>query len=242
MYIVPEMVLISGGTYRMGSTEEEDEGPVHDCTVSPFYMAIHPVTNEEYRCFVLGKEYPPPRPASEQYTIWNGAKYPTGHARRPMVHISWNDAQAYCQWLSEMTGQRFRLPTEAEWECAVRGGLEGKKYPWGDEDPVGRAVCDLLWTGPGVIPEVGSCPPNAFGLYDMAGLVWEWCQDHYHRRYYDLPEATEPDPVNHAPSLHRVMRGGAWLTGTRTLRCAHRGKHRPDSATVGFGFRLVREI
>lgn len=242
MYIVPEMVLIATRTYRMGSTEGEDEGPVHSCTVSPFYMAIHPVTNEEYRCFVLGQEYPPPRPASEQYAIWNGTKFPTGHARRPMVHISWNDAQAYCKWLSEMTGQRFRLPTEAEWECAARGGLEGNKYPWGDEDPVGRAVFDLLWTGPAVIPEVGSSPPNSYGLYDMAGLVWEWCHDYYHRRYYELPEATEPDPVNEAPSLHRVMRGGAWLTGARTLRCAHRGKHRPDSATVGFGFRLVREV
>jgi formylglycine-generating enzyme required for sulfatase activity len=242
MYIIPEMVLINGQSYRMGSPEAEDEGPVHLCAVSPFYMAVHPVTNEEYKCFVLGKEHPPPRPASEQYAIWSGTKYPSGHARRPMVHISWNDAQAYCEWLSEMSGQRFRLPTEAEWECAARGGLEGQNYPWGDEDPVGRAVFDLLWTGPAVIPEAGSCPPNPYGLHDMAGLVWEWCRDYYHRRYYELPEATEPDPVNEAPSLHRVMRGGAWLTGARTLRCAHRGKHRPDSSTVGFGFRLVREV
>lgn len=237
---LPEMILIPGGTFLMGGDENDDERPLHPCTIDPFYLAIHPVTNEEYRCFVLAEGHHPPRPQTEQYSIWDGTRFSHEQARRPVVHISWDDAVAYCRWLSEMTGERFRIPTEAEWERAARGGLERKKYPWGDEEPTARAAFDLLWTGPTVIPEVCSYAPNGYGLFDMSGLVWEWCLDFYHKRYYELPESTESNPVNEAPSVQRVQRGGAWLTGARSLRCSFRGKHRPDSATVAFGFRIVR--
>jgi len=240
--IIPEMAFIPGGTFQMGGEEADDEKPAHPTTISAFYMAVHPVTNEEYRCFVLAEGHAPPHPQSDQYAIWDGTRFPHEQARRPVVHIRWDDANAYCRWLSELTGAQFRLPSEAEWECAARGGLPQKRFPWGDDEPTGNAAFDLLWTGPTVIPEVCTFSPNAYGLHDMSGLVWEWCRDFYHRRYYELPEACEPDPVNEAPSMQRVQRGGAWLTGARTLRCAYRGKHRPDSATVGFGFRIVREI
>jgi formylglycine-generating enzyme required for sulfatase activity len=235
------MVLVPGGTYQMGSADADDQQPVHPCTVDPFYMAIHPVTNEEYRAFVLTEGHPPPKPSGDQYAIWEGTRFPHEQARRPVVLVSWEDAAAYCQWLSDLTGAKIRLPSEAEWERAARGGLEGKRYPWGDDEPEGRAAYDLLWTGPNVIPEVCCGEPNGYGLYDMAGLIWEWCWDFYHRRYYELPEASEPNPVNEAPALQRVQRGGAWLTGARMLRSAYRGKHRPDAATIAFGFRIVRE-
>lgn len=242
LFIRPAMALIPGGSFLRGSKQAEDEQPVHSCTVDSFYLALHPVTNEEYRKFVLATGYQPPRSAIEQYAIWDGDDFPPDLARRPVVHLSWNDASAYCEWLARVTGQPFRLPSEAEWERAARGGLEGKTYPWGDDDPAEHAVFDMLWTGPSVIPPVGTKPPNGYGLYDMAGLVWEWCRDYYHRRYYDLPEATEPNPVNLAPSLQRIQRGGAWLTGPLTLRCSYRGKHRPDAATSGFGFRVARDV
>jgi len=242
IFIIPEMRLIPGGTYTRGSTEVEDEQPIHRCTVDSFYLAVYPVTNEEYRRFVVESGHSPPRPAGPQYAIWEGNSFPPEQANRPVVQISWSDAMAYCDWLGSVSGYKIRLTSEAEWEYAARGGLEGKIYPWGDEDPADRAVYDLLWTGPLSIPEVGTKASNGYGLFDMAGLVWEWCRDFYHRRYYELPEATEPNPVNLAPSLQRVQRGGSWMTGFRTLRCAYRGKHRPDAATIGFGLRIACEI
>lgn len=237
---LPELVLIPGGSYLRGSEDEEDASPRHLCIVDAFQIGRYPVTNEEYRQFILATGHAAPRSSTAQYAIWNGRDFPPELARHPVVHISWSDAAAFCDWLTQVTGKPHRLPTEAEWERAARGGLEGKIYPWGDDEPSAEhAVFDLLWTGPDSIPPVGTKPPNGFGLYDMAGLVWEWCQDFYHRRYYELPEVTEPNPLNEAPSLHKVMRGGAWSTGQRTLRCATRGKQRSDATTAAFGFRVA---
>ena len=204
-------------------------------------MAIHPVTNEEYQKFILHTGYPPPRSITKQYRIWERETFAPEQTQRPVIHISWNDAVAYCQWLSKLTHETYRLPTEAEWEWAARGDVKERIYPWGNDDPSGKAAFEVIWTGQTSIPKVCSYEPNPHGLYDMAGLVWEWTQDYYASNFFQLPEATYPNPVNQTPSPERVQRGGSWRTGSQALRCAYRGKSYPDRPAATFGFRIVKE-
>ena len=174
------MVLIPAGTFQMGSTiGDSDEQPVHTVSLNAFYMDIYEVTNARYQRFVESTGYPQP---------------PLSHNPRfnapdtPVVRMSWRDAVAYAAWANK------RLPTEAEWEYAARGGLVGKRYPNGDiitytdANLAGVGGTDKWkWTAP-----VGSFPPNGYNLYDMAGNVWEWCFDEYNGEFYSL--STENNP------------------------------------------------
>jgi formylglycine-generating enzyme required for sulfatase activity len=179
----------------------------------------------------------------------------------PAVHICWHDAMAYCQWRSKKEGKKFRLPTEAEWEFAARGGLDRKVFAWGDEQtPGGKWMCNI-WQGEfprkndkldgyeGTSP-VGSYPPNGYGLYDMAGNVWQWCADWYRPEYYkDCPKKNPPGPLesfdpNEPGQPKRVQRGGSFLCCdnycVRYVVVA-RGKGEPKSAANHIGFRSVAE-
>jgi formylglycine-generating enzyme required for sulfatase activity len=179
----------------------------------------------------------------------------------PAVHICWHDAVAYCQWRSKKAGKKFRLPTEAEYEFAARGGLDRKLFAWGDDlTPNGKWMCNI-WQGnfpvsndkldgfEGTSP-VGSFPPNGYGLYDMAGNVWQWCSDWYRPDYYkDCPKKNPPGPIEsfdpHEPGqCKRVQRGGSFLCCDnyciRYLAGA-RGKGEPKSAANHIGFRCVAE-
>ncbi len=169
------MVLIPVGEFDMGSNDPEadnDEQPVHTVYVDAFYMDKYEVTNLEYKKFVLAN----PRWQKDRidrgfhdgYYLkhWNGNNYPVGKSNHPVTYVSWYAAMAYAGWVNK------RLPTEAEWECAARGGLACKKYPWGAVIDAGKANFN---ENVGDTTAVGKYPPNGYGLYDMAGNVWEWC-------------------------------------------------------------------
>jgi formylglycine-generating enzyme len=284
------MVWIPGGTFWMGDNTFADAVPPHSIYVDGFWMDKTEVTNAQFQKFVEATKYvtiaekpapgepvpysmvfTPPNKAvdpnvANPYSWWpkvQGAdwRHPegpksdlAGREIHPVVHISYEDALAFCQWANK------RLPTEAEWEFAARGGLDRKKYCWGDvARPDGRCMANN-WQGEfpnrnlledsyeGTAP-VGSFPANGFGLYDMSGNVWEWCADWYHMNYYSFSPARNPpgprssfDPYE--PGIpKRVQRGGSFLCAEnycmRYLPGA-RGKGEPTSAGNNVGFRCVR--
>lgn len=218
-----DIVWIPGCTFQMGSSDGgSDESPVHTVTVNGFWMGKYEVTVEQYRefCQATGRNMP-------GQPSWNKENH-------PVVNVAWCDAAAYAEWLG------CRLPTEAEWEYAARGGLDGKKYPWGDEISDDDANCtgtegrdQWATTSP-----VGSFPANGYGLYDMAGNVWEWCSDWYDSGYYSGRPTS--NPTGPASGAYRVLRGGSWLTDPNLLRCAIRLRSTPDYSWLIFGFRLAR--
>jgi formylglycine-generating enzyme required for sulfatase activity len=160
---------------------------------------------------------------------------------RPLIFISWDDAQAYVAWLSRATGNVYRLLTEAEWEYAARAGST-TAYFWGEEIGEGNANCDRCgsrWDYQQTSP-VGSFKPNAFGLYDMAGNVWQWVEDCYHANYDGAP--TDGSAWISGGCQSRVVRGGSWDSDPRLLRSASRRGAGADSRTASIGFRVARSL
>ena len=238
-----EMVLIPTGEFEMGSNDgDDDEKPVHTVFVDAFYIDIYEVTNAKYRKFIQATGH-------AESTYWNNSKY--NQPNQPVVGVSWYDAMAYAQWAGK------RLPTEAEWEKAARGGLVGKRYPWGDEAPNEGGTYRANY-GPGddgkadgyeYTAPVGSYPANGYGLYDMSGNVWEWCMDEYQADFYSKSPRTNPiagaanldEMINNFTNVKswRVLRGGSWNGINNYVRVANRGWFSPGSRVVTFGFRCV---
>jgi len=229
-------VYIPAGYVMMGSNDgKDDEMPVHKVYVEAFYMDKYEVTVAEYEKFVNAKGYQQPYNWTEQL------KQP----QHPVVNVSWEDAGAYARWKGK------RLPTEAEWEYAARGGytgLDGKpsyKYPWGnneshDKANYGGTEGNDQWerTAP-----VGSFAPNGYGLYDMAGNVWEWCADWYDENYYqNFKNSTANNPKGPDSGTQRVLRGGSWDNVPSDLRCANRRWYDPSNRVLLIGFRCVRDV
>ncbi|WP_231849029.1 formylglycine-generating enzyme family protein [Paramagnetospirillum magneticum] len=225
----PEMVVIPPGSFMMGSSENEKdryerEGPQHQVVIrKPYSLGRYPVTQGEWLT-VMGSE-----PSN-----FKGRN-------RPVEKVSWDDAQQFVRRLSERTGKHYRLPSEAEWEYGARSGTNGQFY-WGDDIGSGNAnckSCDSQWDGRETSP-VGSFPPNRFGLYDMAGNVWQLTQDCLHENYRGAPSDgtawEEPVPCRH------VLRGGSWKTQPRTLRSANRDKIPPAEINYSVGFRVARDL
>jgi len=229
----PEMVTIPGGTFKMGCVSgkecEDDEKPVHTVTLSGFEMAKTELTFEQWdACVVFGgcDHYPDDRG-------W-------GRGNRPVINVSWDDAQDYIKWLNKETGKNYRLPTEAEWEYAARAGST-TQYSWGNEIGHNRANCDgcgSQWDDKQTAP-VASFAPNDFGLYDMHGNVWEWVQDWYEKHYYNKSPKTNPQGPS-SSGRYRVSRGGDWGSYARILRSANRYGSSPGYRLDDFGFRLLR--
>jgi sulfatase modifying factor 1 len=172
--------------------------------------------------------------------IWRGGDLPKDRGLHPVTLVTHADAVAYCAWLGTRLDRAVRLPTEAEWERAARGGIDGRRYPWGDEIDPSRSnfLPDVgLKRMRGTRP-VGTYPPNPFGLHDMAGNVWEWVADWYQADAYAGGDAVNPSgPV--AGTL-RVLRGGSWVThDVLQLRCSHRHKVPPDTYAYSIGFRVA---
>ena len=249
-----EMVLIPAGAFLMGSTTgEKDEGPIHSVHIDDFYMDRYTVTNAQYKVFV--DHNPEWRKSSipQEYhdgnylKLWSKDRFPVGKADYPVVAVSWYAAMAYTRWAGK------RLPTEAEWEKAARGGLVGRTYPWGDSIDRYKANYGIRWDGRTSTirtTPVGSYPPNGYGLCDMVGNVREWCLDAYQSDYYDFSQPQNPiagESIEEVLSNYktcksaRVFRGGSWYSGADSLRVTHRLRDIPTFAVTSVGFRCVIE-
>jgi formylglycine-generating enzyme required for sulfatase activity len=220
--ITMEFVRIPAGTFMMGSEDGYDnEKPVHQVTVSrDFYLGKYEVTQEQWQA-VMGTN-------------------PSGHAgeMRPVEMVSWDDAVAFTEALARSTGHDVRLPTEAEWEHACRAATTTRYY-FGDATP---DLADHGWAASnseGMTHFVGRKLPNAWGLYDMLGNIWEWCSDWYDAGYYDQSAAT--DPVGPPSGTDRVIRGGGYLLRDMSVRSAARGHHPPNLRFKDLGLRVVVE-
>jgi len=167
--VEPSLIRIPEGWFLMGSDSGQDcERPIHRVWINSFFLAATQVTNAEYGRFLHATATMPP-------PFWNDPNF--HHAQQPVAGVSWHEAARYCEWLSSETGRCFRLPTEAEWERAARGGVEQKQFPWGDDPPQSLPDYGKRWlTGP---EPVAQYAPNAFGLYDIGDNVHEWCTDWY---------------------------------------------------------------
>jgi sulfatase modifying factor 1 len=208
----------------------DDEKPVHKVWVDEFDLGAFTVTNAEYLRFVgdTGGEMP-----------FSYFEERFSDPRQPVVAVNWFEAMAYCDWLSLKTGFLFRLPSEAEWERAVRGGVDGKLYSWGDESPNTFEIYRNGWRDqrPQV---VGLLEPNRFGIYNLGDNVHEWCVDWYHPDYYRA--APHRNPVSLEPSARRASRGGSWRHQTKVSRCAARSSLDPSFRYTDYGFRVVKSL
>lgn len=261
-----DMVRIPAGTFRMGTEDGfAYEGPVHEVSLKPFWMDRHEVTVGKFAAFVKATGYVTDSerlgwsgvfvPAKHEWTKGDGASWrrpegPEGGEAKenePVVHVSYADCLAYAKWAGK------RLPTEAEFEFAARGGLKDKKYAWGDELVPGGKHHANVWQG--TFPEkdrgedgfagrapVGSFPANGYGLYDITGNVWEWCADYFDPGYY--AKSPRENPTGPASGKERVIRGGSWLCSDNYCtgyRVASRMHTEEDSGLNNLGFRCVRD-
>lgn len=230
-----KMVTIPGGSFQMGDKEgigNQTEQPIRQVLVPVFQMSAFEVTTEEYQACVSDGGCEPlagPQGATQQTST-------------PAVGASWFDAQDYAAWVSRKSGQDYRLPTEAEWEYAARANV-GSAYPWGEEPGLGLANCvhcGSAWEGVGPAP-VGSFAPNAFGLYDMSGNVWEWTADCWYPTYKGAPGIAIARESN-ALCTERVLRGGSWDNDAWLARTTYRGRGHANMRHDLNGFRLAKSI
>lgn len=235
--IAPQMVNIPAGTFTMGCVAGRDdvvdgdcgndEKPAHQVTLNAFQIGKYEVTFAEWDACEAAKVCPH---ADDEG--W-------GRGKRPVINVSWQDARTYIRWLNAQTGQVYRLPTEAEWEYAARGGRDSA-YPWGNSISCNNAdywANDTSCNGAGT-SVVGSFAANAYGLHDTVGNVWEWCQDWYEQGYYASSPASNPEGA--AGGTYRVLRGGSWSSDARNVRSANRHDFTPDYRLNYVGFRVAQ--
>ena len=244
----------------MGAEDgEEDERPPHVVHVDDFLMTVRPVSNADYARFIRETHYRAPAiydlplvvtvggrerervfRATGQPYIWLDAEPPPDRLLHPVTLVRWEDAVAYCAWLSTATGRTVRLPTEAEWEKAARGGIPGRRYPWGDrmDSKMANFLTDPSLKAVHGTTRCGSYPPNGYGLFDMTGNVWQWVSDWYGPHYYGASPVD--NPTGPRGGQLRLVRGGSWLVAdVRMLSCSHRHQVPPDTYSYGIGFRVV---
>jgi formylglycine-generating enzyme required for sulfatase activity len=222
------MVVIPEGWFWMGSENRYPwESPRHRVWLDAFEIAEASVSRTEYARFLKGTGFAEP----------NGWSDPAlGGGDRPVVGVDWFAAVAYCEWLSKREGRTYRLPTEAEWEKACRGGLADCDYAWGNEAPESFEYFRGEWNGP---KPAGQWRPNGYGLFNMGENVHEWCADWYSGDYYSA--SPERNPRGPEEGSRRVSRGGSWRHLVKASRAAHRSSLPPGFAYTDYGFRLVRE-
>lgn len=265
----PEMVVIHSGRFDMGSPESEDgrgddEGPVHRVSVAAFAMGKTEITRGQFAEFVKQSGYIADDKCwtlenghyEEHKGSWREPGFPQND-KHPVTCVNWNDAEAYAAWLSRKTGKIYRLPTEAEWEYAARGNTKTPRY-WGDDpDKACRYAngADLSaqakiqgarsWQihnctdGYAYTSPAGRFRPNAFGLYDMLGNVWDWTEDNYHDSYLDAPAVAG---AWQGDNRKRVLRGGSWNNSPTNVRAAVRFGSKPEIRFSTFGFRVARSF
>lgn len=248
-----QMGFVQGGTFQMGSRlGESDELPIHSVTLSDFEISANEITVGQFRKFIKETGYK--TEAEVEGWSWffdDEWKKKTGLTweinsqgnkagdYEPVVYVSWNDCQRFMQWMSDKYGGKFRLPTEAEWEYAAKGGIHRSEWSYsGGEDFIDVAWCKS--NSDGTAHQVGQQQANALNLYDMSGNVWEWCDDWYNERYYE--RSTFSNPKGPLIGEYRVIRGGSWINDQASSRVSNRHKYRPKDRDNLTGFRVVREI
>jgi formylglycine-generating enzyme required for sulfatase activity len=236
----PETVLIEGGTFQTGERQ---------VTVSSFWMGIVEITVRQFRAFIESERYQTDAEKNGDSYVYDGSWQAkkgvtwncdvAGNLRaasedtHPVIHVSWNDAIAYCKWLSGKTGKTYRLATEAEWEYAARGGNQSKNYAYSGSS----SISDVAWydnNSGNKTHAVGGKQANKLGLYDLSGNVWEWCHDWYG----DYSNSTE-NPLGDISMYDRVIRGGSWLSYSEGCRPTSRGNSTPTRRYSHLGFRVV---
>jgi formylglycine-generating enzyme required for sulfatase activity len=248
------LVLVRGGAFEMGDwlgTGTADERPVHEVMVSDFFLGRREVTVRQFRAFVAATGYrtsaekagwvldinPAMRTFEKKEGIsWKNPGFEQGN-NNPVVWVNWNDAREYTRWLARETGRPYRLPTEAEWEYAAREG--GRELRWAGTADQGR-VGDYAWfaeNSGGRPHAVGGKMPNALGLFDMSGNVWEWCLDW--RGVYRAGGEPFVDPRGSSKSPYRALRGGSWRVDGNVIRTTYRNGYKPDYAHSSIGFRVA---
>lgn len=229
--IEPYLVTIPEGWFLMGSASGQDcERPIHRVWIDSFMLAATQITNAEYERFVNATACDPP-------PFWHDKNF--GDPQQPVTGVSWFDAERYCCWLASRTRRPYRLPTEAEWERAARGGLEQQDFPWGNDAPQSFPEYATRWQ---TSPEaVARSIPNAFGLYNICDNVHEWCNDWYDPNYY----ATSPEHNPRGPELssakgqRKASRGGSWRHHVKVSRCSARSSIPPEFHYADYGFRIA---
>jgi formylglycine-generating enzyme required for sulfatase activity len=238
------MALVPAGSFEMGNSGgADDEQPVHSVILDDFYIDQYEVTNSQYAiCLDAGVCDPTTDTTAFESSYSRRIYYGNAeYADYPVIYANWYEAQKYCGW------RGARLPTEAEWEKAARGGLEEKNYPWGNEYPLCEVgakngakfdddgICNNTDT-----EQVGSYSPNGYGLYDMAGNVWEWVNDFYDENYYVHSPAKNPSGPE--DGIYPVVRGGSWNNHADRLRVSDRRFNDPKSGALNSGFRCARDV
>ncbi len=232
----PDLVVVPAGSFVIGSASEEagrrgNEGPQVAVTITrPFALGVHEVTFAQWdACVAAGG------------CTHSAADETWGRGDRPVINVSWHDAQDYAAWLSALTGHIYRLPSEAEWEYAARGGTTTAYY-WGDDLGGGHTVCESCgseWDNRSTAP-VGSFAPNPFGLHDMLGNAWEWTADCWNDTYEGLPGDGTPRLTGDCDG--RVLRGGSWFNFPHNIRVAIRFRGVVGNRYLSKGLRVLREI
>jgi formylglycine-generating enzyme required for sulfatase activity len=216
----PEMIYIAGSTFNMGSNDYSDEKPVHPVTLSDFYIGKYEVTQKQWR-----------------YIMGSNPSYFKDCDQCPVENVSWDDVQEYLKKLNARSGKIFRLPTEAEWEYAARGGNKSRGYTYSGSNTIG----DVAWyngNSRSKTHPVGQKQPNELGINDMSGNVWEWCSDWYDENYYKSSPSC--DPKGPSSGTYRSLRGGSWLDAPNFCRTANRYGNNPGYRIRNLGFRLAR--
>jgi formylglycine-generating enzyme len=222
-----DMSLIPAGWFWMGSDRHYRwERPRHRVWLDAFEIGRYAVRRSEYARFLSETGYAEP-------AGWRDPSF--GGPNQPVVGVSWFSAVCYCEWLSKSLGETFRLPTEAEWEKACRGGLEAADYAWGNEPPHQIEYFQGEWRGP---KGVGEWRPNGYGLFNIGDNVHEWCMDWYSEDYYAI--SPEKNPTGPETGTRRVSRGGSWRHQIKGSRAAHRTSLPPEYAYNDYGLRVIR--
>lgn len=236
------MVLIPEGPFPMGVPHGDrdggrDEYPRHDVFVNNFYIDKFELTNGRYLEFVTATNHRVPQnPKNATRNLWQGDTITESLADRPVINVDWADANAYCQWAGK------RLPTEAEWEKAAKGTAD-RRFPWGNVEPTNKHLnFNQQWIGEKTLMPVGSYElgKSPFGVYDMAGNVWEWVNDWYDAKYYEKSPAK--NPTGPETGTKRVLRGSGWQNETPTVRIFTRVDSDPTIRNESTGFRCAMDV
>ena len=251
------MVLVKGGTFTMGCTSEKEtdcidwEKPAHQVSLRDFYLGKYEVTLQEFKAFIDATNFRTDADKEGKSDIWNGSTWetkkgvnwrcdvagnlrPSSDYNHPVIHVSWNDAVAYCNWLAQTTGKKYRLPTEAEWEYAARGGSLSRNYKYSGSNNLEEVAWYKANSG-SKTHAVGLKKANELGLYDLSGNVWEWCQDWFAA----YSSNAQTNPTGAESGSYRVYRGGSWILSERASSVFYRNLVSPTYRYDNLGFRLA---